>query len=477
MKNKAFIILIASLLLLCACQPTPEQEFVVNKADGKMEEAIFNQKPEASESEAAQSDAEQETENEPLIFPERWTEDLSTQYMNLKIDAEIDLGDMMLLPVYGISNTDFSAERKESILRVLFPELDSGYKGIHRTKEEIEEMIGYALRGAEKRTQSGEIEYVSWAMQDNWLSDLKKQYQGAVAENEQYASLQISDLANQKAEYTVRQRNGAKGSVFSGKKNGAVIYEANNSGLNTIIQRQSWEIREIWDESEKSVFIHPAVTQEYAQNAAIRFFEEIGEEMPTFIFAEPARVYSDYELGVISEGYYMRFRQNGGYPVVYYPEYTVMGGMLSINDSVMYQSPWNMETIELYADETGVRWVKWINPVQIGECINENVQILPFEEIQQHIRNLLRAGMRNVHEISATGYRMTGMYLTAYPISLLNENRYVLAPVWYLSFEVYVFNPYTGVMYADYLNPSLRMAILMNAIDGSVVSVTDGYFD
>ena len=133
-----------------------------------------------------------------------------------------------------------------------------------------------------------------------------------------------------------------------------------------------------------------------------------------------------------------------------------------------------METIELYVDESGVRWINWQNPVEIGDCVNQNVPLLPFDELQPCIRNLLRACMRNIDSISATGYRMADMYLTAYPIALRDGKGYVLAPVWYLSFEVYGLDPRSNEIKVDRLQTDQRMAILINAIDGSTVLAPSG---
>ena len=38
--NKLLVCILAVALLLCACQPTPAEEIVVNKGDGTLEEAV-----------------------------------------------------------------------------------------------------------------------------------------------------------------------------------------------------------------------------------------------------------------------------------------------------------------------------------------------------------------------------------------------------------------------------------------------------
>ena len=484
MKRKGNTVLALSLLaVMLACQPTPEKEIVVNKADGKMEQMIFSDNSQENESVEATPEnspdaAQQAQEADPPVFPEHWTEDLSTQHMNLTIDAEIDFGGMTSFPVYEISNADLSNDKKLLIIQALLPEAEAAYEGSSRTKEEIAEKLENAMRGAEKRTENGEVEYVPWERQEEYITELKRQYQSAVSDTEKYRPVQPSDLLQTNATYAIREKNGQKGWMISGKQSkGDIGFEVCNAGLEVYVQRESWGVCEVWDEEETPVVMHPNISEETAKDTGERFFHQIGMESPTLVYVEPARIYSSVKCGVISEGYYLRFRQNAGYPVIYYPIYTTVGGCLSIDASEAYSSPWSMETIELYVDESGIRWINWINPVEIGECVNRNVQLLPFEEIQRIIRNLLRAGMRNVEDTSMTGYRMTNMYLTAYPIALSDQKGYVLAPVWYLSFEVYGLNPFSNVIRVDYLEQWERMAILINAIDGSTVLVPNGHID
>ena len=41
MKKTVFIVFFAALLLLCACQPSPETEFIVNKGDNVLEQKLY----------------------------------------------------------------------------------------------------------------------------------------------------------------------------------------------------------------------------------------------------------------------------------------------------------------------------------------------------------------------------------------------------------------------------------------------------
>lgn len=40
MRNKKILLILAAAFLLCACQPTPEQEIVVNQGDGGFERIL-----------------------------------------------------------------------------------------------------------------------------------------------------------------------------------------------------------------------------------------------------------------------------------------------------------------------------------------------------------------------------------------------------------------------------------------------------
>ena len=74
---KRISVLLVLLLVLCACVPTPETEYVVNKADNTVEEKL--------------NAASTENRDQKEIFPEHWTEEKTPidDHLSLFIDADL----------------------------------------------------------------------------------------------------------------------------------------------------------------------------------------------------------------------------------------------------------------------------------------------------------------------------------------------------------------------------------------------------
>ena len=95
MKRIIILCLILSLLLL-ACVPTPEEEFVVNKADGTLEDKLSSEPVAEFTADPNTQEAAKNPLYDALGAPERWTmepETRSVPFADLTIvaDAEVVL--------------------------------------------------------------------------------------------------------------------------------------------------------------------------------------------------------------------------------------------------------------------------------------------------------------------------------------------------------------------------------------------------
>ena len=80
--------LLMAAALLPGCQPTPEEEFVVNRLDGALEEAVL-----ATPAPPARYEA-----------PERWTESFDVRGQTVRIDVAIEVPDAVEYPVLTVQN-------------------------------------------------------------------------------------------------------------------------------------------------------------------------------------------------------------------------------------------------------------------------------------------------------------------------------------------------------------------------------------
>jgi hypothetical protein len=115
---KRTILLFLCLLWLAACVPTPEQEFVMNKTEGRLEGLI-----EEDAVEAYAPEGETTSLRSRLGAPERFTDQYSGHIwggtLEVVFDAFVELPDVSRVPVYTIAFGSESPEQTEQTVRAL----------------------------------------------------------------------------------------------------------------------------------------------------------------------------------------------------------------------------------------------------------------------------------------------------------------------------------------------------------------------
>ena len=105
---KRTIAILTALLLLTACQPTPEADVVVNKTEGRLEELLVAT-PEASPAPEVKLKVR-------VNAPESVREDLSGHVYGgqliVHIDAAVEVPEVSRVPVYTVRFRTFSAQEK-----------------------------------------------------------------------------------------------------------------------------------------------------------------------------------------------------------------------------------------------------------------------------------------------------------------------------------------------------------------------------
>ena len=114
-KSRRIPVALFALLLLAACQPTPEVDPVTNKAEGRLEQLIV-----AAPEESA---APVRTVRERVGAPEAVQEDLTGHVYGgqliVHIDAQVEVPEVSRVPVYTVRFRTFSTEEKEALTKKL----------------------------------------------------------------------------------------------------------------------------------------------------------------------------------------------------------------------------------------------------------------------------------------------------------------------------------------------------------------------
>ena len=162
--------------------------------------------------------------------------------------------------------------------------------------------------------------------------------------------------------------------------------------------------------------------------------------------------------GARSGGGYIPIPQGGGY----YHEDNLSA--LSERDEIEYSMGWKTDWIEVYVSERGIESVGWYNPNEYVMEANENVRLMPFDEIQQHIREDFRFSYAWAED---TARRIKALTIDRIVLScaidqLANQpDEAVLVPAW-----VILYRSDQSELAHDH-----EKLMVINAIDGSYLHV------
>ena len=137
--KKIFALLIIITILLSACQPTPEELVVQNKADEELQEAIAQTAtPNPSASSEDNGPAQSPQSNEPIAY----IEDISSNASNtvtVEINADVINNQPDNIPVAKIAPKEFTEEEVQQMVQAFFG--NSQLYSRDLTKEDYDEWI------------------------------------------------------------------------------------------------------------------------------------------------------------------------------------------------------------------------------------------------------------------------------------------------------------------------------------------------
>lgn len=452
MKRIIPFILICSLL--AACVPTPEREAVVNRADGSMEQALSAPRSESYRYEA----------------PPRWTETISMKNLEIRIDAEIDLKDTDVHPVQTIKRHAFTGEDVMNLLNAAF----AGPFELRENRysmPEIEEDIRMELRGnvVDWDDETGEVTWEPLTEDTETLIVLKERMAQCPVEDT-FVPLRPELLSCGNDPRAIRAADGTMLYVRFTENEISVLPFRSGDIQNEEVVWQGGYIGEPWHHT----IDHIVVSEAEAMRAGEAFLEraDLSGQFGVGRCEKGRSIRSTVEAPyhkVLSEGYILYVSRNGGGYVPY-----SQGGGLLMEDSMSalkgtiteetYMQIRQMDRMEIYVTENGIESVRWFDPNEYVMNANENVRLMPFSEVQTHVRDDLRFsyawsddGNRGVSEL-----HVKKIVLSCAIAQLPNNTEEaVLVPAWIV---VYNNNRREKVHGLDSL-------LIINAIDGSIIHV------
>ena len=474
-------------LLLSACHKTPEELVVQNKNDGELEQKI-------------NATDIQET---PNILPEYFSESIETDdgYLRVNIDAVTALPEVNTYPVVEIEPMEITQEWADKIIFSLIGDAMLYEKQYARTTDELtmeiqaayqyikEELSEYEKTDPDyyKRKYDSRIEWIKYLnglletstnekkIHSGLFGSMNSELQSADAESTReslaengFSEEEIDEMmANynsqiDKQEFICGMADLGKARMatieinkYSEKQQQVLFFNTESGGTtgNDFL---------LFDDS---LVDEMEITYNEALEIAEGLLLELGIEGMEIYEAGIAPNYDEDKIQ-IGHMYKLIFtRMFNEVPVTFVAE----SAYKTFSSSGLYREPWNDEKLEISIDKTGVIGFEWINPVRVNHVINNNVEILPFEDIKNIFLKqiLINNAYREEGNTESVEININRITLGLVKIAKKNSDEYMYVPAW--DFFGTVTEKYKDNM-GSYTDDRYGISFMtINAIDGSVI--------
>lgn len=436
--KKIGILLLITTFFLVGCQKTPESPIVINKNDGKLEQAI-------------QSAPVEERQDIPTTV---WGDVLQLSNMTCRIDVRTQLPASEEFPVLKAQKKAFTSE----ICAELTGHFADGATGVRETsdtREDIEQQLIQAKRGEYVLDDDGG----RWEPYEGQQEDIRRLEQALqAAPQETFAAVTPEALASTGA-HTFLMPDGKR--AYIRVKKTSYTYSTDR---NAVVQPETWLSygEAIPRESAGTTIGEVKLAEDDACTQAEALLHALYIENMGIADTEKGRIVNLYTSEILSTGWCITFARNdaGSIPVSF--EGIQLSGALAI-ESGEYSESWPAETIRIYMDETGVREFVWKYPIEVTETLNENVRLLPFDAVQDRIWNAIKAGFAQAQTDDAFGENpvqitVDKIVLGNAMVPIQNEPEYrMLMPAWMTFYSI------------D--EDSATYVFAINAVDGSIIDL------
>ena len=481
MRKKRIAILLLCLLL-CACLPTPEQEYIVNKGDDTLAQKLKDGGEAGANGNGAALG--------PQTFSDHWDleETAVANRFSVMADAEITQRTDGFYPVYRTRQCFFT---KSTVAGYLSKLLDRpvAERDAAKTKEDWgKELQAYLDRVAERerseqedpdadRDEMGYTPEEDEAMTDFYM----EQIQNAPDEREAREIAGFSDL-NMNGRSVLELESGEHVFVEAFAERFMLCRNSDTDGYVLFEYDVDPEepIGKLWHE----------VTADRTQAEKVLNDTLARMEISGFAIASAyrANLLAVYTAGdeYLTNGWAFTLRRDyGGYPI---PEGPIKsssdlnygeGGEFAVNRHI------NPEEIVVLVDENGLQYLSYSNPKEIVGIENPNVALLPLETIEACVQQYLkyfnverRQGREKTWQIRADVWRMM---LTPYTIYVKNAADYYEMPCWVVYYDVR--RSMRGVAEEDpgiieknrHAYYRMHECLIINAVDGSIIHTSLDY--
>lgn len=438
--KKTCILCIILLLLLCACVPTPETEYVTNKGDDIAGERIRTESLPINE-------AEKTLAASIPTFAAHWTDRIQTKDADMLIDAEVITKKQDKYPVYSIRRADFFEMELQRFVDFFFPTMQGYRKGTSPGKEDYEQAIDHAMLKSE--------EHVQYLFDQYRATDITDE--DFVKSNQLYV-----DLHGEKTSHTVLHSDGTKGSIFLSTS----VLEISKYAWSVVHSKNDVERNGSY-EGEANATVQASIPYEQAVHEANALFEELQLNGFELCNSEQARLFDMLGLHIWSTGWHLQFCRPYGYIPYNVREHdSSHNGFFSFESDRDYARGWQFEWVDVYVSDQGIQYLNWVNPIEIIGLANENVELLSFDDITTVINRTLHAAMHYPEHMFGW-FKLEKLILTSAPQPMKDSRDGYLMPIWICEIRCYLTED-AGKEDVE----TVLLTVGFNALDGTRVDLS-----
>ena len=384
MKYKLFFPLLCGLMttMVVACQPTPDEEVIVNRAEGTLEQAICA------------------TPEKPYQYeaPDHWEETMAVRDHSIMIDADVEVPDTDEFPTYTLRKSYFDRQTCIDTLTAVYGEAAMLREQLYSYDEVLTDLQNVEkgmLTGFDEDT--GELIWQPYEGQEEEAAELR-QLLTELDANDTFVPLATSNLDFPVIDRVIQFEDGQKAYIYC---TDSFFRIKRDRSFN--IQLENWVLQGDATPGEQG---HSLENIQISEQDAIangnQAIKRLGlDDNMALASSRRARATESYTYRVIGEGYLLTYVPTpvGAIPFDY-RNYTDSNVLFFTQKQDAYAEYLPQEWIEIFVTEDGVLSFAWGDPKEIVNTANSNVKLLAFDQIQQSIRNLITYGISGYEQVA-----------------------------------------------------------------------------
>ena len=438
----SIVALLFVLLFMSSCKPTPKEPEVINKNDGKIEDKIH---------ESATTDNNENTVKLEIPSNHQQSFSLYDDKLKVTINATIEFPDAQSFPIYEFAYKPFSQEHVDLIMKELIGNVDLYTPDYQATKSELEIrliQIKKELNDKKKGITNPSSEGGSTIEEyEQMIKDLEQQIINA-PETDNNTKITSQEYSKQNNSIdTVAYVEGKGDITFS------IYNNLNASQLN-------FDVLPVYN--QVGSFVTDDIGLSISKEQAIELAKKTAENLDAD-YMEP------FAVVLAESGDFASENKAKAYTVILTRKqdnlstlYTGWDTSLDENDD--YSAMTQYEILKIIVNDSGVVGIRWLGNGELGEKINENAQILSFEDIMKRFEKQIGFNYSNVDPDKEFIINIDKIKFGYLLIKQKDSGRLLWMPVWSFYGNGY-YND--GCADKEDYKENYRPLIILNAIDGS----------